>query len=110
VPPLQHPLAQLLEPQPAHTWAVQAFVPHEAQAAPPVPHWVCRVPARHWPVASQQPVGQLVASQTHDPPEQRCPATHAAPAPQAHAPVVQRSDFASQAAQLAPAEPQLVVV
>ena len=110
VPPLQHPLAQLPEPQPAQAWAVQALVPHDAQAAPPVPHWVCAVPALHWPVASQQPVGQLVASQTQAPPEQRWPTAHAGPVPQAHAPLVQRSDFVSQAAHASPAEPQLVVV
>jgi hypothetical protein len=110
VPPLQHPLAQLPEPQPAHAWAVHALVPQEAQAAPPVPHWVCAVPARHWPVASQQPVAQLVASHTQAPPEQRCPTAHVAPLPQAQAPAVQRSDFESQAAHIAPAEPQLEAV
>jgi hypothetical protein len=42
-------------------------------------------------VPSQHPLGHDVASQTHRPPAQRWPATHAAPPPQLHCPAVQPS-------------------
>jgi hypothetical protein len=48
---------------------------------------VAAVPARHCPVASQHPVGQLVASQTHAPPLHRRPAAQAAPVPHEQTPV-----------------------
>jgi hypothetical protein len=38
-------------------------------------------------VPLQHPDGQLVASQTQAPAEQRCPAPHCAPPPQRHTPV-----------------------
>lgn len=110
VEPLQQPLAQFEALQPAHTWAVQLWPPQDAQTAPFLPHSVLSVPALHCPVPSQQPPEQLVESQTQLPPTQRCPAAQAAPAPHAQAPVVQRSDFASQAAQPVPAAPQAVIV
>src|ERR1700722_14526374 len=42
---------------------------HEPHAAPPVPHVVddCADWATHWPVALQQPSGQVVALQMHVP-------------------------------------------
>jgi hypothetical protein len=36
--PLQQPPAQLVESHPVHFWLKQSIAPHEAQAAPPVPH------------------------------------------------------------------------
>ena len=110
VAPLQHPDAQLVELQPTQAWAVQLPPPQEAHAPPPVPHSVESVPALHWPEALQQPIGQLVASQTHVPPEQRCPVAQAAPAPQAQAPAVQRSDFVSHVPQDVAGAPQAAVL
>jgi hypothetical protein len=50
------------------------------------------VPAWQTPLASQQPLGQLVASQTHAPETQRVPEPQMVPAvPQAQAPLTQRS-------------------
>lgn len=96
-----------------HAPPVQAFVfpVHAAHAAPPVPQAaaVCAVPMMHAP-ALQQPVGQLVASHTQAPPTQRCPAPHAAPVPQRHAPVVQRSPVRPQLVHAAPAAPQAVAL
>jgi hypothetical protein len=89
----------------------QGWAPQEAQVAPPVPHWVARVPAWQTPELSQQPVGQLVASHTHAPPTQRWPSAHTPELPHAHEPVAeQRSAPASQAAQVVPPAPQAVTV
>lgn len=110
VEPLQQPVAQLAALQPAHTWAVHVWPPHEAHAAPFFPQTVFEEPAWHTPEASQQPEGQLVASQMHPPPEQRCPGWQAVPVPQAHAPAVQRSDLVSQAEQAAAGAPQAATV
>ena len=104
VEPLQQPPGQLAALHPVHTWLVQVPAPHDAQAAPPVPHSAVVVPARHT-LPAQQPVGQLVASHTHTPPEHTCPVAQEGPEPQAHAPLVQRSALASQAAHAAPALP-----
>jgi hypothetical protein len=56
--------------------------PQTWQAAPPWPHWaaVC-CPAGTQVAPSQQPFGQLVASQTHCPPWQCCPGAQATQAP-----------------------------
>jgi hypothetical protein len=108
--PLQQPAGQLAALQPVHAWLVQLPPPHEAQAAPPVPHSLAWSPLLHTPCASQQPFGQLVASQTHAPETQRWPVAQAAPAPQAHAPFEQRSARASHAPHAAPPPPQLAVL
>jgi len=109
VEPLQQPLAQEAALQPAQTWAVQVWAPHEAQAAPFFPHSVFSVPPLQT-LPRQHPLAQLVASQTQTPAAQRCPVAQAGPVPQAQAPLVHRSVFArSHATQLAPAGPQLVV-
>lgn len=110
VAPLQQPAAQLAALQPLHACAVQVPAPQDAHAAPFFPHSVAAVPALHWPVASQQPVAQLVASHTQTPPEQRWPTAHTAPVPHAHAPAVQRSDRVSHAVHIAPAAPQVAAV
>jgi hypothetical protein len=61
----------VVELQPTHAWLTQLIAPHDAQAAPPVPHSVCAVPALHCWLVSQQPLGQLVASHTQAPDTQR---------------------------------------
>ena len=85
-----------------------------AQASPFFPHSPSAVPALHWPCTSQQPDGQLVASQTQLPPKHRWPSPPSVPqiGPllQAQAPAVQRSDLASQLPQFVPLGPQLAVV
>lgn len=65
--------------------------------------------ARHV-VPSQQPLGQLVASQTHAPLTQRCPEPHGAPVPQAHSPSVHRSEPASHAVHISPPSPHAVLL
>jgi len=106
VAPLQQPDAQLAAVQPVQTWLVQLCAPHDAQLVPPVPHWVVLVPGWHTPEASQQPVGQLVASQVQLPLTQRWPAWHWAPDPHAQAPLVQRSARALQVLQVEAEAPQ----
>jgi hypothetical protein len=106
--PLQQPLGQLAAVQPAHTWLVQVCPLHDAQVVPPMPHWVLLVPVWQVLFASQHPPAQLVASHTHAPPTQRCPAAHAAPVPHAQAPEVQRSAVAVHALQVEAAAPQAV--
>lgn len=108
VPPVQQPLAQVAAEQPSQAWLEHVEAQVE-QAAPIRPHCAAVVPAWQRPMASQQPDGQLVASQTHAPPEHRWPIWQAAPAPHAQAPEVQRSDLASHAAQLMPDAPHAVV-
>ncbi len=82
---LQHPVAQVLGPQP-QTWdcGSQAFPPVQAtQATPFLPQLVLEVPLWQTPLASQQPLGQDVALQTHLPASQTLPvaqAMQAAPA------------------------------
>ena len=56
------------------------------------------------------PVGQLVASHWQAPPRQRWPAEQAGPVPHLQEPPLQLSALAPQAAQVAPAEPQLATV
>jgi len=76
--PSQHPFGHVLslqvEPTHAPVWQI-APTTHSAQAAPPVPHAVTRVPASHAPVAPQQPFGQLAAE--HVP--WQAPPSHVAP-------------------------------
>jgi hypothetical protein len=90
--------------------AVQVSVLAGSQAlqlAPPVPH----VPsARGLQVEFvQQPVGQEVASQMHELPEQRWPGPQAPLAPQEQVPAAEQpsADFASHEVQAAPSVPQV---
>jgi hypothetical protein len=86
------------------------FAPSQgAHAAPPVPHSV-KDGVLQTPVASQQPVGQLVASQMQLAPEQRCPAPHAGPEPHWQLPLVQLSPVAPQATQALPPAPHAASV
>jgi hypothetical protein len=126
-PPWQHPLGQLL---PSHTHVPPAHRAPAAQA-PPAPHWqspaaphvsartvshvmqappavphAARLCARH-ACPSQQPPGQLVASQTQLPATQRCPAAHAGALPQRHCPFAHWSAPAPHATQAWPAAPQV---
>lgn len=60
---------------------------------------------------SQQPLGQLTASQTHAPPTQESPAPHGFPTPHLHAPAVQRSlAWLTHEAQTDPPAPQEVLL
>jgi hypothetical protein len=54
---------------------------HVAHSAPLLPQSVLDVPAWQLPLASQQPVGQLVASHTHAPFTHSCPVAHVAQSP-----------------------------
>jgi hypothetical protein len=94
-----------------HTWPAPLWV-QLTQVTPPVPQ-VVALGVWHLPVLSQQPVGQLVASQTHLPLTQRWPATQGDPAPHVHLPPVQVSAVVPQLMQVPPLMPQalaLVVV
>jgi hypothetical protein len=62
---------------------------HAAHTSPGRPQ-LAALGATHTPF-SQQPAGQLVASQPHTPPTHACPEGQGAPVPQVHAPAVQRS-------------------
>ena len=60
---------------------------------------------------AQQPPVHEIASHTHAPDTQRCPAPHIPLAPQVHAPAVQRSArVGSQLVHAPPAIPQLVAL
>jgi hypothetical protein len=87
-----------------HTWP-RPLVVQLAQATPPVPQAVLLVPATQV-VPLQQPVGQLVLSQTHLPLTQRCPAAQGDPAPHVHLPPVQVSAVVPQLTQVPPLAPQ----
>jgi hypothetical protein len=69
VEPLQQPLGHDAASQthlprdPLHSCPV----PHVPQATPPFPQVVAVSPVWQWPVESQQPFGQVFASQTHFP-------------------------------------------
>ena len=60
-------------PLPPHDWPVPV---HWVQVPPPVPQASLSL-MRQVPALSQQPLGQLVPSQTHCPLWQRCPVAHA---------------------------------
>ncbi|MCA3012383.1 MAG: hypothetical protein INH41_08285 [Myxococcaceae bacterium] len=81
----QHPEAQVAEVHPLHCCPVHVWGDGHVWQAPPLPHAVASVPARHWP-PWQQPLAQLVASHTHCPAAHRCPAPHAGPFPHRQAP------------------------
>jgi hypothetical protein len=88
VVPSQHPVVQSAALQYAVQDPATHSLPklHAAHAAPLTPHVVSPL-AWQTPFASQQPFGQLAASQTHAPPTHSAPATQATqaapPAPHA---------------------------
>jgi hypothetical protein len=84
IEPEQHPFWQVTL-QPAHAPALHTVVDgQELQLLPPVPHAACWLPGSH--VAPLQHPAHVVLSQTHAPPEQRCPVEHAGPPPHVHVP------------------------
>jgi hypothetical protein len=98
-------------PQPQAPEAKQTFevkVLHAEHELPPVPQLgnACAVQA----LPAQQPAQPVVVLQTHAAPTHAWPAEHAPLAPQAHAPLVQRSAVALHATQVAPPVPQVLVV
>lgn len=69
--------------------------PQDSHATPPVPQLSLDVPL--WQeLPSQQPVGQLVASQTQLPPTHRCPLEHRSLPPHSQLPPLHRSERRSQ--------------
>ena len=110
VTPEQHPfgqvaLVQLLHRPPAH----DSPDGQASHAFPPAPHELDTSPARHAPAVLQQPLGHEAASQTQVLPTQRWPTVQAGPVPHRQAPLdEQLSERTSHAAQVAPAEPQVV--
>ena len=91
-------------------WSALAL--HAEQAAPPAPQvpdpWAEE--GTHVP-AEQQPVGQLVASQTQLPALHRCPSAHALAPPHRQAPLLeQESPVVPQLTQLAPLAPHCAPV
>jgi len=85
VVPEQHPVAQLVGVQVAQ--ACETHGPLQlAQIAPPLPHAAAVPPGWHVPVADVQHPTHDVESQTHIPPEHRCPAAQGDPVPQRQLP------------------------
>jgi hypothetical protein len=63
--PSQQPPGQLVALQvPSQRPASHPLAPQSPHAAPWVPHAVVLVPGWHWPVVSQQPLGQVAGPQT----------------------------------------------
>jgi hypothetical protein len=110
VTPEQHPFGQVALVQLLHRPPVHDSPEGQAShALPPPPHELGRSPARHAPAALQQPLGQEVASQTQVLPTQRWPTVQVGPVPHRQVPLdEQLSERTSHAAQVAPAEPQVV--
>jgi hypothetical protein len=106
--PAQQPLVQVAALHVLHMPPAQLSPTGQAvHCEPPEPHAEGMLPARQAP-PWQQPFGHEPTSQLHAPATQWLPAVQAGPAPHAHAPFVQPSAVAgSQAAQAAPAGPQL---
>lgn len=75
------------------------------QAAPEAPHAAVLVPGWH-ALPWQQPPGHDVASHTHVPLAQRCPAAQGAPAPHLQLPLMHESAPMPQARQTPAAVPQ----
>jgi hypothetical protein len=98
--PLQQPVGQSAGAQYAtQAWLAHSLLPlHTTQAAPPVPHAALAVPGWQTPLALQQPVGQLLASQVHSPFRHSCPAGQATQA----APFAPQSAFVGGFTQVAP--------
>jgi len=100
-----HPLAssQMHCPLERH-WVPELQATHAEPPTPQAPlDW-----AKHW-LFEQQPLGQVVPSQTQVPPAQRCPATQAEAAPHAQPPVALQllADVALHPTQGAPLMPQV---
>ena len=110
VAPEQQPFGQLVELQPLQCPPVQVWpAGHAWQAPPPPPHDAAVTSTRQAPCA-QQPVGHEVPSQTQVLAMQRWPGEQAVPLPQRQPPDdEQLSDRASQATQVEPALPQVMV-
>jgi hypothetical protein len=87
---------------------VSAVTPQLAHAEPVAPHWAW-LGVTHAPPL-QQPIGQLVESQTQLPPTQRWPAPQVSPPPHAHIPNAQLSEVDVQVTQFAPPPPQAIAV
>lgn len=108
--PEQHPLGHVVALQPPPQTPAEHVPPSQLwHWAPPTPQLAEVVPVRHVPSLAQQPVVQLVLSQTQVPPEQRWPAAHAGPVPHAHAPLTQAFAVAPHVAHCAPPEPHAAV-
>jgi hypothetical protein len=108
VVPEQQPPGQLVALHPLHAPPVQLSPEgHIAHVPPPAPQAVMLFPG--WQVLPwQQPVEHEAAVQMHEPPEQTCPAAHAAAPPQVHAPVdEQPSAVAPHAMHAAPFVPHV---
>ena len=107
--PLQQPPKQDNAPQLPQIWLLQLWLgPQSMQAAPIVPQALDEVPSWHWPVRSQQPVGQLVLSQTQVPALLQCwPTAHEGPLPQLQTPLALQLllRIGSQVAQLCEGAP-----
>jgi hypothetical protein len=110
VAPEQHPVGQLVALQPLQRPPVQVWPAGQVwQAPPPPPQEATVTPARQAPCA-QQPVGHDVPSQTQVLAMQRWPSAQAPALPQRQPPAdEQLSERASQATQVEPALPQVVV-
>jgi hypothetical protein len=109
VAPAQQPVPQFCGVQPVQTCEVHVCGEgHAEQAEPCVPQAVVVVPGKHaFPL--QHPVGHDVALQTHAPPEQICPAEHAAVPPQVQAPAeLHPSAVTPHVVHVAPWSPQVV--
>ena len=108
VEPEQQPVAQLVDVHPLQVPEdVQVCgLGHDSHVPPPLPQALVVSPFWHTPLASQQPVGHEVASQTHLPLEHTCPAAQAAPPPQVHLPALeQESAVMPQATHADPSGP-----
>jgi hypothetical protein len=88
--------------------ALEVVVLQTTHTVPPVPQVASDGGLHVAPL--QQPLGQEVASQTHLPFWQRCPAPHAAAPPQVHVPAVHASDIVgSHVMQPPPIAPQALI-
>jgi hypothetical protein len=108
--PAQHPVGQFWGVHPVHTCDVQVWGEGQPeQVEPCVPHAAVVVPAMQtFPL--QHPLGHELALQTHTPPEQICPLTHAAAPPHVQVPdVLHPSAVAPHVEQLEPWSPHVVV-
>jgi hypothetical protein len=111
----QQPFGQLTASQaaPAHAWLTHVCAPpHATHGPPPPPHAPLAVPVWHCPLASQQPFGQLVASQEHVPAVHRWPVVHgSSPLPHEQPPLLQPSaSSGSHALQAEPLAPHAAAV
>jgi hypothetical protein len=86
--PEQHPPGHVVPLQFAQDPALQMRPPQSPHTAPPAPHACGSLPGSQL-APLQQPLQDL-PSQTHLPPEQRCPLTHAGPVPHVQLPVAEQ--------------------